>query len=397
MKLSAKAAEGLRLGPGERDRIVFDEVVPGWGIRLRESGKKHWIFQYAVPDPSKAKGHATRRITFGRYPAMDAPTAREQAEKYHAQVRLGGDPQRDKSENKARASETFEHCVRLYLERRRREGQLRASSYGEIERHLTRNLKALHPTPIHRLDRRAIAVELARFTEERGPTQANRTRASLVKFLRWCAGEGFIDSNPALFVNKNAEQSRARVLTPAELRALWHASLGGDFDDAFKLLALTGQRREEIAQLRWDEIDLDRGVITLQPARTKNGRLHTIPLAAKAHEVLAGRWRERDPARALVFGRGQGGFSGWSQSKARLDERVKIEPWIVHDLRRTVATGMADIGIQPHIIEAVLNHVSGSKRGVAGVYNRSAYEGEKAAALARWNDHLMVIVGGAAQ
>jgi integrase len=255
-------------------------------------------------------------------------------------------------------------------------------------------LRALHSTPIHRLDRRAIAVELARFTNERGPVQANRTRASLVKFLGWCAGEGFIDSNPATLVNKNAEQSRARVLTLAELGTIWRALPGGDFDDAFKLLALTGQRREEVSQLRWDEVDLDRGTITLQPARTKNGCLHTIPLAAKACEILAARWRDRNPDRALVFGRGQGGFSGWSQSKARLDASVKIEPWIVHDLRRAVATGMADIGIQPHIIETVLNHVSGSKRGVAGIYNRSAYEAEKAAALARWDAHLMALIEG---
>jgi hypothetical protein len=128
VKLSVKTTEALKLAPGESDRIHFDSTIPGWGIRLRASGKKYWLFQYAVPDPDKAKGHATRRITFGQYPAMDFASARRQAEKYHAQVKLGGDPQREKAKTKAHSGETFEHCVRLYLERRRREGQLARSS-----------------------------------------------------------------------------------------------------------------------------------------------------------------------------------------------------------------------------------------------------------------------------
>jgi integrase len=394
MKLSVKATEGLKLAAGERDRIVFDDDISGWGLRLRESGKRYWIFQYSVPSSDKKKKHETRRITFGKFPAMDVVSAREQAEKYHAQVKLGGDPQREKEQSKARAGETFERCMGLYLERRRKEGKLRDSSYGEIERHLTRNLKALHSTPIHKLDRRAIALELGRFSDEGGPIQANRTRASLIRFLNWCAGEGLVDSNAAAFTNKNPEQSRDRVLTLAELKAIWLALPDGDFGDIVKLLALTGQRREEISQLKWDEIDLDRRLITLAPERTKNRRWHTVPLATMAHEILASRYRDRDPRRAMVFGRGQRGFSGWSQSKGRLDTHINIEPWTVHDLRRAAATGMGDIGVLPHAIEATLNHVSGAKSGVAGRYNKAAYEVEKTTALARWDDRLMAAIEG---
>jgi integrase len=396
MKLSVRATEGLKLAPGERDRIVFDEVVPGWGIRLRESGRRYWIFQYSVPDPDKPKKFKTRRLTFGQYPAMDVAAARKQAEKWHAEVKLGGDPAQEKAENKTRSGETFERCMKLYLERRRNDGKLRASSYGEIERHLTRNLKALHSISIHKLDRRAIALELGRFTDEGGPVQANRTRASLVKFLNWCAGEGYIDSNPAMFTNKNPEQSRGRVLTLAELTTIWRALPDGDFGDVVKLLALTGQRREEISQLRWDEVDLERGIITLPPARTKNRRWHSIPFAAKSQEILTARWQDenREPDRPLVFGAGQGGFSGWSKAKAQLDDAVKIEPWVVHDLRRAVATGMGDLGVLPHVVEATLNHVSGSRAGVAGTYNKAAYEAEKATALALWDERLMAAVEG---
>src|SRR5215471_11594526 len=122
MKLSVRATEALRLAPGERDRIVFDEVIPGWGLRLRESGKRYWVFQYAVPDATKTSKYATKRITFGQYPAMAVAAAREQAEKYHAQVKLGGDPQQEKADTKARSDETFEACMKLYLERRRTDG-----------------------------------------------------------------------------------------------------------------------------------------------------------------------------------------------------------------------------------------------------------------------------------
>ncbi len=220
--------------------------------------------------------------------------------------------------------------------------------------------------------------------------QANRTRASLVKFLSWCAGEGFIDANPAMFTNKNPEVARDRVLTGAELRKLWHALPDGDYGDIVKLLMLTGQRESEIGDVRWDEIDLDRGTITLPPVRTKNRRWHVVPLSERALAILKA--RPRDGARDLVFGGGQGGFSGWSKSKERLDATLKIAPWTIHDIRRTVSTGMNDIGILPHVVEAVINHVSGAKGGVAGIYNKSTYEPEKVTALNRWAEHLLAAI-----
>jgi integrase len=258
---------------------------------------------------------------------------------------------------------------------------------------LVKNLAPLHVLHIAKVDRRAIALELGRLTNE-SPVQANRTRASLVKFLNWCAGEGFIDANPAMFTNKNPEQARDRVLSDSELRKIWHALPEGDFGDVIRLLALTGQRRDEIAELHWDEVDLDRAVITLPPARTKNGRQHTVPLAAKAKEILTTRWERRNPGRHLVFGAGQGGFGGWSFSKGRLDDEIKIQPWVIHDLRRTVSTGMNEIGVPPWVVELVLNHVSGHRGGVSGTYNKALLAAEKATALARWDEHLMAVVDG---
>jgi integrase len=385
MKLTVRATEGLKLPSGKTDHFEFDDDIPGFGIRLR-GRKRFWVFQYAIVTDKKH----TKRITFGRYPAMDAPAARKQAEQYHALVKQGRDPAGEKKEDRARAGETFEACMKLYLERRRGDPKLRPSSYGEIERHLTRNLKALHGLRIDKVDRRAIAIELTRLTTENGPIQANRSRASLVKFLSWCAGEGFIDANPAMFTNKNPEQARDRVLSMSELKIIWLALPDGDYGDIVKLLMLTAQRAREISDLRQDEIDCDCNSITLPPARTKNRRWHTVYLAPAASVILKS--RERITTREFVFGTGRRGFSGWSKSKDRLDQKVKLAPWIIHDLRRAAATHMGEIGILPHVVEACLNHVSGTKHGIAGRYNKAQYEVGKADAFARWAEHLMAAV-----
>jgi integrase len=381
VKLTVNATAALKLPAGKSDHIEFDDEIPGFGLRFREGGAR-WVFQYKI-------GTQHRRITFGRYPAMKVGAAREQAAKFHAKVKLGLDPAGEKAENQARAAETFQACMDTYLEKRRREEHLRPTTLSEIERHLERNLKPLHGLRIDKIDRRVIATELARLASD-APVQANRTRASLVKFLNWCAGEGYIDANPAVFTNKNPEQARERVPTVVELAAIWKALPAGDFGDILKLLMLTGQRRDEIADLEWVEVNLDNALITLPPRRTKNHRKHTVPLSNAAKLILSA----REQNRPLVFGRGQGGFSGWSQSKRRLNVRLAIPPWTIHDLRRGVSTGLGDIGVQPHVVESVLNHISGTKAGVAGVYNRAAYEEEKKIALTDWAKHLMAAIEG---
>jgi integrase len=366
------------------DKIFFDSELAGFGLRVRDGGSKTWLVQYAVAGK-------TRRLVLGPTSLLDPSKARTAAKDILAKVRLGQDPVAEKAEKRARTGETFEACLKIYLERRRNEGRLRASSYREIERHLIRNLKALHGLQINNVDRRDIAIELGRMTTEGGAIQANRTRASLVKFLSWCAGEGYIDANPAQFTNKNPEVARDRVLVDDELRKIWAVLPQSDFGDIVRLLMLTGARANEIARLAWSEIDLERGVIAIPGSRTKNRRTHFIPITATVRAILDAR-PHRD-GRDLVFGRGQGGFSGWSNRKQELDKAVGLAPWVIHDIRRSVATGMADIGIVPFVIEAVLNHQSGAKAGVAGRYNRSGYEAEKASALVRWDEHLMGVVG----
>jgi integrase len=160
-----------------------------------------------------------------------------------------------------------------------------------------------------------------------------------------------------------------------------------------RLLILTGCRRDEIGSLRWAEIDKESRMIVLPGERTKNSRTHHVPLSKIALDIIEA--IPRGVSRDFVFGEGKGGFSGWSKAKAALDAQLGLKPWRLHDLRRTASTRMGDSGVQPHIIEAVINHVSGHKAGVAGVYNRSTYENEKRAALDALSNYLMVAVAKA--
>jgi integrase len=208
--------------------------------------------------------------------------------------------------------------------------------------------------------------------------------------------EGLAESNPIVGSNKAVTKgARDRVLSDDELRLIWNALASNDYADIVRLLALTGQRRDEIGSLRWQEIDLDKAVIALPAERTKNSRPHDIPLSPAALGILKA--RPRLAGSEFVFTSRANGYFGWN--KVALDARIvakeTIPPWRLHDLRRTVSTRMhGELAIAPHIVEAVLNHVSGHKAGVAGVYNRAAYAKEKAIALARWAEHLTAIVGG---
>ena len=214
----------------------------------------------------------------------------------------------------------------------------------------------------------------------------------LSAFFSWAMGEGLADANPVIGTNKAAGEIKARdrVLTDTELATIWRGLPDNDYGRIVRLLALTGCRRDEIGSLRWSEIKRDARLIALPGERTKNSRTHDVPLSKVALEVIDSIPRRVN--REFVFGEGKGGFSGWSKAKAALDVKLGLEPWRLHDLRRTASTRMADAGVQPHIIEAVINHVSGHKAGVAGVYNRSTYENEKRAALDALSNYVLVAV-----
>jgi integrase len=387
MKLTQKVADGLALPPGKSEIIAFDDALPGFGLRVRETGGRSWIYQYKV-------GPRHRRVTLGNASAVKLEQARANAAKLHAQVRLGHDVAAERNERRAKVAETFGATVDLYLPRQ--QGRVRPRSYVEIERYLTRYLRRLHTMQLSTIDRRVIATELTKVEAAHGPSSANRARTCLSALFAWCMQQGLIDANPTLGTERRTEGSRDRVLKDHELRAVWKALGEDEFGAIVRLLILTAQRREEIGGLRWSEITAD--AIELPATRTKNAQAHTIPLSGPARTIIEA--LPRRDGREFVFGRGEGGYSGWSRSKARLDERIAdknkgpLPGWTLHDLRRTAVTMMADLGIQPHVIEAAINHISGHKGGVAGIYNKATYSQEKTTALARWAAHVMAIVEG---
>jgi integrase len=306
----------------------------------------------------------------------------------HAKVRLGEDPAASKSDGRRRAADTVEAVLRLYLPEKRQ--GLAPGSYVATERHLLVYAKPLHGLGIASVTRLDIGTLLAEIAAKSGNPSANFARASLSAFLAWCVMRGLIEQNPVIGTHKAQMQPRERVLSLPELATVWRACNDDAYGAIVQLLILTGQRREEIGGLRLEEIG--DGIIALPAARAKNKRAHIIPLSAPAQAILAAR-----PSRGeFVFGVKP--FTSWSRGKSLLDAALdtKLAPWTLHDLRRSVATGMAELGVAPHIIEAVLNHVSGHKAGIAGVYNRATYEKEKRVALATWAEHVLAAVEGRA-
>jgi integrase len=295
----------------------------------------------------------------------------------------------------AKTGNVFSGVAHDYLEAKTSE--LKPRSLAECKRHLDRHWKTLNDLPLAAIDRFTVASHLRKIAKDSGAVAANRCRSTLSAMFAWAIGEGLCDENPVVGTNKNEEKDRERILTDGEIVAIWGATKANDYGRIVRLLMLTAQRRQEIGGLRWSEIDgledRAKALITFSGGRTKNGCRHEVPLCEDALDILGDCPRRdgRDP----VFGEGDGGYSGWSRSKRDLDTACGVGNWTLHDLRRTAATRMADLGVLPHVVEAILNHVSGHKGGVAGIYNRSTYASEKRAALILWTVHVKTIVAQA--
>jgi integrase len=290
----------------------------------------------------------------------------------------------------ALSGEGFPAAVERYLERKK--ALLKPTSFVDAGRYLRGHAAPLHSLRLSQIDRRKIAALLGEIETSCGPVSRNRLRSSLSAFFSWCIQEGLLDQNPVVGTGKASEGgSRERVLTQEELRTLWR-SLGDDeFSNAVRLLLLTGQRRNEIGKLRWSEIDLAHKQIKLPASRVKNGREHSVPLSAQALAIIAGISR-----RTTEFLFARRGFTNWDGAKQELDRRIGIAPWRIHDLRRSCATYMGELGVLPHVVEQALNHVSGHKAGVAGTYNRSKMSDAVREGLQRWADWLERVANGQA-
>ena len=395
MKLNNKTVARLKLPAGKDDVIHFDDDLVGLGYRLRRSGDRvlrSWVCQY------RAHGR-TRRILIGAAEVLGAEQARAQAKKLLGAVALGHDPQAEKAARRLRDGHSLRAVVDDYLAAK--QPSLRPASFRVTKLYLTGKayFGPLHASAIGEITRADVAARLLAITRNSGTVTASRARSALSTLFAWAMGEGLCEANAVVGTNKPARFDPARPgarrgRAPRDLERL----KGDDYGRLVRLLALTGARRAEIAGMRWSELDLDNGLWSLPKERAKNKRALLLPLPPLALSIIKS-VPERVGRDQLFGERAASGFTHWGEAKHELDVRLagKVKPWRLHDLRRTCATRMADLGVQPHVIEAVLNHYGGHRAGVAGIYNRSPYEREMRAALALWADHVRALVEGGAK
>lgn len=380
----ATAAVGERLE-------LWDAVLPGLGIRIahpssrHEAGAKTWFVRY------RSNG-AQRRMKIGTYPTLGLSEAREVARQVFTAVGAGKDPAAEKRDASSRARvDTFERVAEAFITRYAKRHN---KSWQETERILKRYVIPIWgPRQVRDITRPDVLALLDDMVDRGAPVMAKQTHSTIRKLFYWAVERGILDTSPCVRIPIPAKANeRDRVLTDDELRAVWLACdpLKWPFGPAIRLLVLTGQRRDEVATMRWPDIDLDTGLWTIPRELMKGDRAHEVPLSSIAKEIILSLPKLDE---TLVFTtKGRVPITGFSNAKRRLDELSGVADWRIHDLRRTAASGMARLGVEPHVVEKVLGHQTGTISGVAAIYNRHGYQAEKQEALERWAREVLRLV-----
>jgi integrase len=367
------------------DVVYWDAGCPGFGVKVTPKGRKVFIALYRTG----GGGSKLRKYTIGPYGRVTLHQARVAAQKVFAAKLDGRDPASEKREAKRRVvADRVEHLLETFIAQHLSQNR----SGGEISRLLRREVgKPWAGRSIHEITKRDV-VELVSAIEQRGaPVAANKALKSVKTFLRWCVGRAVLDQSPADSVPLPAKEvARDRVLNDKELAQviLGARQIGGRYGAIVELLALTGQRREEVAGLQREELDLAHRVWTIPKQRTKNAKAHVVHLSDQSVAVL-----KRAEQRGSLLGTKP--FQDFSRAKRLLDQVSGVVGWRLHDLRRTCVSGMARLGIPPHIADKILNHNAGTISGVAAVYQRHEFLSERREALERWGAHVAHIVAEA--
>jgi integrase len=372
----------------QSDIVYWDATLPGFGVKVTPKGRKVFIVLYRTG----GAGSKLRKYTIGPYGRVTLHQARVAAQKVFTAKLEGRDPAAEKRERKRRlVADRVEDLLETFVQQRLSQNR----SGGEIARLLRREIgKAWAGRSIHEIAKRDV-VEVVSAIERRGaPVAANKALKSIKMFLRWSVGRAILDQSPAEGVpTPNKEVARDRVLSDDELARVILAAR--EIDDRYggivELLALTGQRREEVARLAWEELDLGRRVWTIPKERTKNAKPHVVHLSDEAIAVLERRQKQGAHVFALHGGKP---FQEFSFAKRKLDAVSGVTGWRLHDLRRTCVSGMARLGVAPHVADKILNHQSGTISGVAAVYQRHEFLRERKDALERWGAHVGKTVSG---
>jgi len=426
----------VQVKAAESRREIPDGQCAGLYLTVHPTGAKAWALRFRSPIERDAAGQRkAKKLTLGPLanepnddePQIGRPLSLTQARVLAAgaleQVRRGIDPTHERRTEKAanrdeaisRSANTVDAAIIEFLtkykgpkKRGLRDSTRNLTAYyfglkpdaekpGEWIKTDAGVLKRWSGRPLASITQHDVQT-LVDAIADGAPVSANRTLAALKTLFKFYVKRQSLLTSPAALVDAPAaEESRDRILSDVEVKAVWQAADAAayPFGRLVQLLLLTGARRDELREAPWAEFDLDGGRWTLPGDRVKNGNEHSVPLSNWAKQIL--RSMPRIKGRGLLFTTtGDTPYSGLSKAKDRLDTASGVTGWTLHDLRRTAATGMAEkCGVQPHIIEAALNHVSGeSKRGVAGIYNRARYADEIRKALQAWADYVDALVSG---
>ena len=376
-----------RLKPPKQGQVDhFDRGFPGLALRIGYGGTKTWIFFYRLHSGK------LRRLTLGRFPAMQLSDAREAWRDARKSVGMGQNPARKKTTH----ADSLEAVADEWLMR----DQIHNRSYAEVKRVLDREVKPVWEGRLIATIGRRDALELIDGIADRGAvTLARRVHAHLHRLFKWSVGRGIIEANVMADLPKPGKVvSRDRVLSDAELVLIWRAAanLEWPFGWITQLLILTGARKSEISGLRWPEIDGD--TIRLEGVRTKNNEPRSIPLSRTALAIIDGLPRLAGSEFVFTTNR-KTSVSGFSKAKglvdagaAKLNRGHPLAQWHLHDLRRTAATGLQKLGVGLQVVETILGHVSGSRAGIVGVYQRHKFDDEKRVALETWARHIEALI-----
>jgi integrase len=426
IKLTDAAVQKLKAPEGGRIEY-FDAGYPGFGLRV-SAGKaegnvepktrKTWILMYRF-------GGAQRRLTFGTYPALSLADARKKASAATSLLSEGKDPGVLLAEKKAEAArppDTIENVSAEFM-KRHMEGKKRAQGYIDgtqqnFDNHVLprwgkRDIKSITRRDVIELlddimDNGTVSPGKDGKKKHRsgGPIAANRVLAAVRLLFNWALKRGIIDSTPAALVDRPGEEtSRERTLDGVEIAAVWNAArdMGPPVGDFFRVVLLTGQRREEVASMRWADVDLESAVWVIPKEKAKGKRAHVVPLAPAIVDILNGLPKKSitlpkggtAPSPWVFTVTGEHSISGFSKAKQRIDNKIAdarteaggepIEHWTTHDLRRTAATEMGRLGVSRFLIGKVLSHAD---RTVTGVYDRFQYLEEKRRALNLWAQYV---------
>jgi integrase len=371
--LTEKFIENIKAN-GARQEFC-DPYLKGFGLRVSKMGAK--TFYVRLRYRGKIERH-----TIGTYPSFSLAEAKAKASEIIAHAEKG--TLHNVSEQKLTIKEAYDRFIQLYAKVHNKDW---AGSDSRLKKfmaeHGNMNLVDLH--------RRDIIAFLDKLVADGTPTQANRARAALSRFLNWCVERTYIEHSPCQGTAKPAKDiSRDRFLYEHEILKFYAAcqSFGYPFGPLLQILLLTAQRRGEVSEMRWSELDLKNKTWTIPKERAKNGKAHIVPLSIPVVEILEKipRFLHSD----FVFTTtGKTAVSGHGKYKYRLDKILGVDNWVFHDLRRTAASGMARLEVPPYVVEKILNHISGTFSGVLGVYNQYGYDREKREALNKWADYVI--------